>query len=79
MEFNRPLIALKAPDRSGRLPKRLSLFETSTDNVVVSAVRATSQGTIVRVYEAEGQAATGVTLGSAAMIESAHETNLIEQ
>jgi alpha-mannosidase len=78
-EFNRPLIALKSVSRSGRLPKRLSLFAVSVDNVLVSAVRATPQGLMVRVYEAEGRATTGVTLTSAALIESAQETNLIEK
>ena len=79
MEFNRPLIAVKVANRPGRLPKRLALFEVSADNVVVSAVRATTDGLIVRIYETEGREVSGVTLNSAAPIESAHETNLIEK
>jgi alpha-mannosidase len=79
MEFNRSLIALKAANRPGRLPKRMSLFEISADSVVVSAVRATARGMIVRLYETEGQAVTGVTLTSAVPIASAHETDLIEK
>ncbi len=34
---------------------------------------------MVRVYEAHGQETTAVTLGSAAEIKSAWETNLIEK
>jgi alpha-mannosidase len=78
-EFNRPLIALKAAKQPGRLPKRLSLFEVSANNVAVSAVRATEQGIVVRVYETEGKATTGVTLTAATLINSAKETNLIEK
>jgi alpha-mannosidase len=78
LEFNRPLIAVKAGKRAGRLPKRLALFAVSAESVVVSAVRATPQGVVVRVYEAEGQAESGVTLRSAVPIEKACETNLIE-
>ena len=78
-EFNRPLIPLKTANRPGRLPQRLSLFEVSAPNVLISAVRATPAGTIVRLYESEGRETTGVTLTPAAPIESAHQTNLIEK
>jgi len=79
MEFNRPLIALKAAKHAGRLPSQNSLFTVSAENVVVSAVKTTAEGIVVRVYEAHGQPTTDVSLGSAAEIKSASETNLIEQ
>ena len=46
--------------------------------MIISAVRATPQGIVVRVYEAHGQATNGVHLRSAAAIETAEETNIIE-
>ncbi|HLK57788.1 MAG TPA: glycoside hydrolase family 38 C-terminal domain-containing protein, partial [Chthonomonadaceae bacterium] len=79
LEFNQPLLARKAEQRTGRLPKRLSLFTVSADNVIVSAVRATPQGIVVRVYESEGRTSAGVTLRSAVALGVAQETNLIEK
>jgi len=91
MEFNRPLLPVKAGKHPGRLPQRLSLWSVSAENVVVSAVRATPQGAecagappgplpiVLRVYEAEGRAVRGVTLRSAYGLASAVETNLIEK
>ncbi len=79
LEFNRPLIVLKAAKHTGLLPSRHSLFTVSAENVIVSAVKASSEGIVVRVYEAHGQETTGVTLGSAAEIKNAWETNLIEK
>lgn len=79
MEFNRPLLTAKAAPSAGRLPARLSLLSISAENVVISAVRRTGDRMMVRVYEAEGRAVSGVTLTSAAAIQSAVETNLIEK
>ncbi|HZO90178.1 MAG TPA: glycoside hydrolase family 38 C-terminal domain-containing protein [Chthonomonadaceae bacterium] len=79
MEFNRPLLARKVKPAPGRLPQRMSLFSVSADNVVISAVRASPAGTVVRVYEAEGRAASNVVLRSWARLESVEETNLIEK
>lgn len=78
-EFNRPLMASKVTTHSGRLPQRLSLFEVSAENVAVSAIRATAQGLVVRVYETEGKAASGITLTTATLLHAAQETNLIEK
>lgn len=79
MEFNRPLIALKAANQTGSLPKRWSLFTVSAPNVAVSAVKASANGIVVRVYETDGKEAKGVALASAIAIKDAEETNLIEQ
>ena len=46
---------------------------------MVSTVRATPQGVVVRIYEAEGKAVNGATLTAASGIVSACETNLIER
>jgi alpha-mannosidase len=79
MEFNRPLLVLKAAKQTGALPARHSLFEVSAPNVVVSAVKATAEGIVIRVYEAHGEETNTVTLRSAAEIQAAWETNLIEK
>jgi len=78
LEFNQPLIALKAESHTGELPSRQSLFAVCAENVVISAIRHTPNGTVVRLYEAEGKATTNVQLSSAFPIASAQETNLIE-
>src|SRR5262249_54805198 len=79
MEFNRPLLPVKTGKHPGGLPQRGSLWGVCAENVVVSAVRATPQGIVVRVYEAEGRAVRGVTLRSAFTLTGAVETNLIEK
>ncbi len=79
LEFNRPLIALKVATHSGKLPRRLSLLTVSAPNVIVSAVRATAQGVVVRLYESSGWATTGVEVRTAFGIESASTANLIEE
>jgi len=79
MEFNRPLIARKAAVKPGRLPRRLAFLEVAAPNVVVSSVRATPEGVVVRVYEAEGRRTEGVTLRCSARMVSVVETDLIEK
>ena len=79
MEFNRPLLGLKTTKHPGRLPQRFSLIEVSGESLAVSAVRDTPQGTVVRVYETEGQAQAGAQLRFAWPLEEAAETNLIEK
>jgi alpha-mannosidase len=79
MEFNRPLLLVKTSQHSGQLPARQSIWSVSAENVVVSAVRATPEGIVLRVYEAEGRAARGVILRSVAPMKGAVETNLIEK
>jgi alpha-mannosidase len=78
-EFNRPLIVRKAANKPGLLPNRLSLFTVSAPNVAISAIRATSGGIMVRVYETKGLQTAAVSLTSAGKIESARACNLIEK
>ena len=78
-EFNRPLIVRKALNRQGRLPNRLSLFSLSRGNVIISAIRWTSEGVMVRMYESKGQATPGVMLKCGARIGAARSCSLIEK
>jgi alpha-mannosidase len=79
LEFNHPLIAVKTAAHAGPLEPRASLFTVSAPNVVVSAVKTGADGTVVRVYEAEGRPARGVRLTSAVPVRSVAETDLIEK
>ena len=56
MEFNHPLIASKVSKHSGSLSSKQSLVTISAENVVVSAIKTGREGTVLRVYEAEGKA-----------------------
>lgn len=78
MEYNRPLVVLKATKHRGRLPKRWSLIEVQGESVAVSALRATPGGTVVRVYETEGRK-QAAKLRFAWPLCKAEETNLIEE
>ena len=51
----------------------------SKSNVVITAMKPGGDGsTILRLYEASGQATPGVTIRSKARIKSANEASLIE-
>lgn len=78
-EFNHPLVARKLTTHAGGLPNRWGLLEFSHPNVLVSAMKPGRDGSaILRVYEASGQATSGVKLKVTAGIASAHEANLME-
>src|SRR5262249_49863353 len=79
LEFNQPLIVRKVASHSGDLPKRWELLEVSPANVVLSALKPAKDGsTVVRVYEANGQATTGAALKLHSKLISATEANLME-
>ncbi|MHB8522692.1 MAG: alpha-mannosidase [Limisphaerales bacterium] len=80
MEFNHPLIVRKRAAHAGALSKRWGLLEISNPNVVLTAFKpGPGQTTVLRVYEAAGQAASGVKIKlNHARIAAAHEANLLE-
>ena len=78
MEFNHPLLARTAGTHSGELPKRWGLLDIAPQNVVVSALKPSADGTaVLRVYEATGQP-TAAKLRLSATVEAAEEVNLME-
>jgi alpha-mannosidase len=78
-EFNHPLLCRKVLPHTGSLPARWGLLEISSPNVVVSALKPGRDGTVVlRVYEATGQPALGVTIALRARVVSARAANLLE-
>ncbi len=78
-EFNHPLICRNALPHAGAMPKRWGLVEVSNPAVVVSSLKPSRTGdAALRVYEASGQAAAGVTIKLNAKVLSAREANLLE-
>jgi alpha-mannosidase len=79
LEFNNPLLVRKMASHAGTLPKSWGLLEVYPANVVQSALKPSKDGaTVIRVYEATGQATTGVTIQWHAKVLSANEANLME-
>ena len=79
LEFNTPLISWKPSRHPGELPARKSFVKISAENVVLSAVKSSADGFIVRLYEAEGKQSNGVVLEIAWTVRQVFETNLIEK
>jgi alpha-mannosidase len=79
LEFNNPLLVRKMASHAGALPKTWGLLDVYPANVVLSALKPGPDGaTVIRVYEATGQAATGATIHLHANMLSANEANLME-
>lgn len=79
LEFNQPLVARPVLPHAGQLPARWGLLSVSDPNVVVSAVKPGSQGTVVlRVYEATGRPAKRVKIEFSAPVDEARDANLLE-
>ena len=79
LEFNHPLLTRKSATHAGALPKRWGLLEFSAPNVVLTALKPGPDGsTILRVYEAAGQATPGVRIKLNARLTAANEANLLE-
>jgi alpha-mannosidase len=78
LEFNNPLITRTAAAHGGTLPPVWGPIEVSPANVVLSAFKPSKGGdTIIRVYEANGQA-TAATIQLHATVLAANEANLME-
>jgi alpha-mannosidase len=79
LEFNHPLLARKVAVHAGKLPSQWGWLASAPANVVLSAVKPGREGvTILRVYEATGQAASGIQFKFRGKIGAAFEANLIE-
>ena len=79
LAFNHPLIAITTASGQGPLPVRWGLLEISSPDILVSAMKPGEHGGIVlRMYEAAGRPAEGVTLRLSVHAISAEEVNLME-
>lgn len=76
-KLNQPLAAFQVPAHAGAAGKRFSLFQVSTGQVDVRAVKKAEDGTgyIVRLQELHGKPAPGVTLRFAAPVRQAREVD----
>jgi alpha-mannosidase len=78
-EFNHPLLCRQVLPHSGSLPAQWGLLEVSSPSVVVSALEPGRDGTVfLRVYEATGRPASGVTIKLRAKVVWARTSNLLE-
>jgi len=79
LELNHPLFCRKVLPHPGSLPARWGLLDVSNPNVVVSSLKPSRDGDVaLRVYEAAGRPAAGVTVKLRAKLLSAREANLLE-
>ncbi|MFI5459840.1 MAG: alpha-mannosidase [Isosphaerales bacterium] len=79
LELNHPLLCRKVLPHPGSLPARWGLLDVSNPNVVVSSLKPSRDGDVaLRVYEAAGRPAAGVTVKLRAKLLSAREANLLE-
>jgi alpha-mannosidase len=79
LEFNNPLITRMIAPHRGILPARWGMLEVSNEAVVTSALKPGKDGSaVLRVYEASGQPARGVSVSLQTPITDVREANLIE-
>jgi len=77
LEFNNPLIPIKAEKHEGLLPKEQSFLSVQPDSLIVTAVKKSDENILIRLYEAEGKEVEGKSRFFKP-IKSAWETNCIE-
>jgi alpha-mannosidase len=79
LAFNHPLIALTAASHPGALPERWGLLEIDSPDIVLSALKPGERGgAVLRMYEAAGRAAAGVTVRLSVPVVTVEEVNLLE-
>ncbi|NPV46830.1 MAG: hypothetical protein HPY69_07720 [Armatimonadetes bacterium] len=79
LEFNSPLQAVTAAMHAGVLPARWGFVQVLPDNVMVSALKPSREGSaVLRVYEAAGQATPGVEVRLPGAVQQVQEVDLME-
>jgi alpha-mannosidase len=79
LEFNHPLLVNTAANHPGRLPARSGFLDIDQSNIIVSALKTSLDGcAVLRLYEASGVPAESVSIKFSAQVNSAEETNLME-
>jgi alpha-mannosidase len=79
IELNNPLIVRTVAPHPGDLPAKWGLVEVPSEDIVTSALKLGSDGTVVlRVYEAAGKPHKGARANWHAQVSQVHEANLIE-
>ena len=59
LEFNNPLIPVKASRHRGKLSKEGSFLSADPENLVVTALKRSDKGILARLYEAGGRKTEG--------------------
>jgi alpha-mannosidase len=81
-QFNEPIKVIVNPEKSVKadLAEEMEFFSIDCDNVIVTAVKKAEdgEGIVVRMYDAEGKAAS-VKLDSHFRLENLQQTNIIEE
>jgi alpha-mannosidase len=79
LEFNHPLIAKVLATHSGDLPSHWGFLSVEPSNIVVSAVKPTTDGNVLlRVYEAAGKPVQNGLIRFVPQLVSATDSNLVE-
>lgn len=79
LSFNNPLICRKEEPHAGKLASKWNLLEISDPAVILTSVKPGADGTtIVRLYEATGNAKQAVSLKFNRPVKEISEVNLIE-
>jgi alpha-mannosidase len=75
--LNQPLIPFRAGAHEGELGKSFSLFQTSSDDLRIQAIKKAegSEAIVVRLRELSGHPLKGARLSAAVPIASAHEVD----
>jgi len=79
LEFNHPLRVCKVAHTGGRLPVRHSFLSVAPDHILVSAFKPTTQGLVLRLYEAAGEKNTSVAVNLPWPWTNVRETDLLEK
>jgi len=76
LEFNNPLVCIKASKHEGSLPKEYSFLSITPNNLVVTVIKRSNKNVLIRFYEAEGREAKG-KLFFFKKVKSVWKTNLL--
>jgi alpha-mannosidase len=77
--FTTPLVPVKTSPHAGALPKRHSWISVSDPRVVLSAVRRSGRGIVIRVYETTGAAVKDARITLSCGVREVVETDLVER
>lgn len=78
-ELNHPLTVIKAPLQSGTLSGKFSFVQIDNKQTIVSCVRTSGKGLMLRVYEATGKPAQDVRASFSNRPITVVETNMLEE
>lgn len=78
MEFNNPLITIKATSHQGKMPRKFSFVSASPQNIVITTLKRKGKLLILRFYETSGRD-TEATISLFKPFKKVWITNLLEE